>query len=186
MSKKNTTGAEFDQDTADTATIDQTETPAVEPVVRAEQYVFADYEVGRSFKDPMAIDDLFVPGFNPEPYHFAWIRFNKLDTAKGRYFTKVTPMVHAKWFKPTAFNNVHKAIVCGQEYLNGEVPEFYLHVRLKDADVAEKKAQAELGKHLRKPEESDQFKQVTSGIAGRVGANNVIGSGLTRSVGGWK
>lgn len=158
-------------------------------VIESDQYVFDDYYNGLAQLET-SIEDKFAPGFDPTPYHFTWVKYNKHAEAQKRYFTRVSRMLHADWFNPNAFDEITGGIAIGKDKLNDGRPELELFVRTKRADEAEKKAEIERSRRFRGDvpldETDDEFKAVTSSIAGRLGAGNVMGPGLTGHVGGWK
>lgn len=188
MSKKQTNGAEFDQDTADTATIDQPAQPAVTPVKTAEKYIFGQYQDGFEHKGKLDIKSLFAPGFDPTPYDFAWIRYNRFEDAEhNRYFTKVCKALHSKWFKPDAFHKMTGCIDRGHDApgLDGKMAEVSLFVRAKEAAQAEQEQMMALSKKSRNPNQNEQYQAAMGGIEKAIGSDMMRG-GLTQQVGGWK
>lgn len=170
------------------ALVSQTEQPtpaANEPVVKAEKYVFGDYQDGQEFKGKLHIGDLFRPGFDPTPYQFTWIRFNRLEQAQSRYYTKVTKMTHGQWFNDKAFHPVHGAITRGEEFTDGKTPEVYLHVRPAEAARAETEQMLKMSAKNRNPHTSE-VQGVVDGIGKAIGTNYLRG-GLTQTVkSGWE
>ena len=159
---------------------------ANDPVIRSEEYVFADYRPGHERKLSMDIGHLFAKGFNPTPYAFRWLRYNELHTAAERYMTQVSPMLHGKWFKSDAFHKTYRAIVRGESYMNGEKPEFYLYVRTAEAEKAETQQMLKRCKEKLEPEDNNsEASNIINGIGKAIGTNHV-GGGITRgSVTGW-
>lgn len=143
-------------------------------------WVEKDYNFGELVQDEMAIGHLFRPGFDHSPYDFRWIRHNGIRDAERRYLIKVTKALHGKWFTDQAFHPIYGAIVCGERYMDGSRPEFYLMVRSKAALQAEQEADNKRNaSRVTSVEEDSGFKAVTSQMAG-VGGLNVSG-GITKS-----
>lgn len=186
MSKK-TAGVEFDQDSTDKATIDQPAQPDVSPVKVADKYVFGQYQDGFEHKGKLSIKELFAPGFDPTPYEFAWIRYNRFDDAENnRYFTRVSKMLHGKWFRPDAFHKMTGGIDRGHDApgLDGKTAEVSLFVRTKEAAQAEQQQMMALSAKSRNPNQNAAYMAEMQGIEKAIGTGFMRG-GLTQGVGGW-
>ena len=154
-------------------------------ILQADSYDFGQYKDGSVATTATSLDGKFAPGFDPTPYDFTWIRYNRLDEAGGRYFVKVEKHLHGKWFKPNAFHAVHPGIVCGEKFMNGERPEFYLMVRSAEARRQEQAQMLRKTVAQSEVENRDEFKAVVSGLGRDLGSANVTG-GITRSArSGW-
>lgn len=169
------------------AAVETTEAANIVDGVWVEEiYNFGDEDHGALTQDEMAIGHLFRAGFDPTPYDFRWIRYNGMRDAERRYLIKVTKALHGKWFNEQAFHPVYGAIVCGERFMAGSTPEFYLMVRPKAAlDAENAVASRRNASRVETVEEDSGFKAVTSQMAG-VGGLNVSG-GITKSPHpGWK
>jgi len=189
-SKTKNTGVSFDQDETVTATIDQPEVPAADaPVIRAEKYVFGQYQDGSEYKGRLDVKSLFRPGFDPTPYDFTWIRFNREDDAQYRYFTKVTKALHSKWFKEDAFDKMNGSICAGRGAPGtpSGLPEVTLYVRTKEAADAEREQMLARSAKNRNPIENEEYRANINGISKAIGSNFMRGSGLTQETkSGWE
>lgn len=156
------------------------------PVMQAEEYVFGDYRPGSERKLSMDIGHLFAKGFDPTPYAFGWVRYNELGNAVDRYYTQVSPMLHGKWFKPEAFHKIYKAIVRGESYMNGEKPEFYLHVRPVEAEREESRQMMERCRQKLSPDNTQsEASGVINGIGKAIGTEHVHGNIQRGTTSGW-
>jgi len=188
MSKRAEQDAVLDQDVAEPEETKVDQPDSAEPVIvdgvlQAKDYLFGAYQEGGTQRDEMSIDHLFAKAFNPAPYHFVWIRYNRLAEAKSRYFIPVSKQMHGKWFAPNAFHKTHPGIVCGEKYMDGGKPEFYLHVRSAEAKRQEDLQMLAKSRRQVDIENRDEFKAVVSGIGRDLGSSNV--SGGVKRVGGW-
>lgn len=186
MSTKKTAGVEFDQDSATKATIDQPAQPDAPPVRVADKYVFGQYQDGFEHKGKLSIKELFAPGFDPTPYEFAWIRFNRFEDAESRYFTKVSKALHSKWFKSDAFHKMTGSIDRGHDApgLDGKMAEISLFVRMKEAALAEQQQMMAMSEKSRNPNKNAKYLAEMEGISRAIGSDFMRG-GLTQGVGGW-
>jgi len=160
------------------------EAQIIDGVLQLTDYNFVDYTDGGSAGNEMSIGDKFAPGFDPTPYDFSWFRFNNLGQASKRFFIKVDKTLHGKWFKPGAFSKTHAGVTCGERFMDGTKPEFYLMVRSAEAKrqedtqmLARVRAQTDI-------ENNGEFKAVISGLGQGVGSGNISG-GVTRTQSGW-
>lgn len=191
MAKNTQTGAqatvEPETETTEVAAVETFDNAQiVDGVLVSDVYDFSENDYGMLGQDEMAIGHLFQPGFNPEPYDFRWIRHNGIRDAERRYLIKVTKAHHSRWFQPEAFHPVYGAIVCGERFMNGSQPEFYLMVRPKAALDAEIAAQVKVNKSRQDVEDNSEFKAVTSQMGQALGSHNVTGGVSKVSRSSWQ
>lgn len=190
-SKTKPMGAELSQDDAiQTPTADETQTPVLtDGVVKAEKYVFGQYQDGNEYKGKLDIQNLFQPGFDQSAYEFTWTRFNHEDDMPARYFTKVTKATHSRWFKDEAFDKLNGTICRGRGApgIDPGMAEVTLYVRAKEAANAERAQMLALSAKNRNPNENEQFKAIDQSIRKAIGSDFMRGTGLTQQTrNGWE
>lgn len=129
------------------------EIQALVPVMEHDNYVFPQYQDDTQVPDPTGIAHYFAEGFDSTPYQFQWVRYNQLDGAHKRYFTKVVREIHGAlgWFIPAAFDPLTGEIVMGQEHMKDGRGEIILHVRPAAAAAAEKEQMIAFSNRKRNP-----------------------------------
>lgn len=154
------------------------QTRQAQPTKEKPRFVFAQYSDISELQDDSDVEALLADGFDPSPFHFAWMKHDQQKEAERRYFRKVTQATHGHMFKADAFDPVHGVVGRGAQYMKpsmGGVPELCLYERDIEAEEAEMEQMTAKSRKRSDPEANAELQEIRNRMGTAVGMKHVNG-----------
>lgn len=151
------------------------------------RFIFQAYQDNTGAVDESEIEPYLNPGvvFDYEQWAPAWKRYDQIsDVHKDYYVVVRAGEQFSELFSPESFDPIHGVIGRGKDKLHpslGGIPELYLCIRPREADVEEERQMSRAS--ARRLEDNEKLKEIKKRSNGVVGAEMFGGVSMSRT--GW-